>query len=87
MENQERVFCQSCAMPLDEEALHGTNADGTKNEDYCTYCYQNGAFTTEVTMQEMMDECLPHMVEGGMPEADAKAMMEEVFPHLKRWQS
>ena len=25
-------FCQSCGMPLAEDTLLGTNADGTKNE-------------------------------------------------------
>ena len=36
-------FCQSCGMPLTEEVL-GTNADGSKNEDYCMYCYKDGKF-------------------------------------------
>ena len=36
-------FCQSCGMPLTDEVL-GTNADGSKNEDYCTYCYKDGKF-------------------------------------------
>ena len=32
-------FCQSCGMPLpDDRSLDGTEADGTKNWDYCTYC-------------------------------------------------
>ena len=39
----EQKFCQSCGMPLTEEIL-GTNADGTKNEDYCIYCYKDGKF-------------------------------------------
>jgi hypothetical protein len=30
-ENQK--FCQSCAMPLSDNQLFGTNADGTINED------------------------------------------------------
>ena len=30
----EQKFCQSCGMPLTNEVL-GTNADGSKNEDYC----------------------------------------------------
>ena len=34
-------FCQSCAMPL-EEKIYGTNEDGTKNEEFCIYCYKNG---------------------------------------------
>ena len=33
-------LCQSCAMPLTEESLLGTNADGTKNGEYCIYCYK-----------------------------------------------
>jgi hypothetical protein len=31
-------FCQSCAMPLDDQSLHGTNADQSKNSTYCCYC-------------------------------------------------
>ena len=36
-------FCQSCGMPLTPEIL-GTNADGSKNEEYCINCYKDGAF-------------------------------------------
>jgi len=37
--------CQSCGMPLNKDPQSGgTNADGSKNEKYCSYCYQNGAF-------------------------------------------
>ena len=38
----EQKFCQSCGMPLNEEIL-GTNADGSKKEDYCMYCMKDGA--------------------------------------------
>ena len=38
-------FCQSCGMPLRTPEVHGTCAAGEKSEDYCIYCYQNGAFT------------------------------------------
>ena len=31
--NKEMKFCQSCGMPLTDEVL-GTNADGSKNEDF-----------------------------------------------------
>ena len=41
-ENQK--FCQSCAMPLTDE-LFATNADGSKNEDYCMYCLKITACT------------------------------------------
>ncbi len=42
-EGQLPQFCQSCGMPLTEDVL-GTNADGSKNEDYCMYCYKDGKF-------------------------------------------
>ena len=41
-------------MPLTEDIL-GTNADGTKNEEYCIYCYKDGAFTGDFTMEEMAE--------------------------------
>ena len=54
--NKEMKFCQSCGMPLTEDVL-GTDADGSKNEDYCIYCYKDGAFTGDFTMEEMADFC------------------------------
>ena len=52
----EQKFCQSCGMPLTDEVL-GTNADGSKNEDYCMYCYKDGKFTQDCTMDEMIEFC------------------------------
>ena len=43
-------------MPLTPEIL-GTNADGTQNEEYCIYCYKDGAFTGDFTMEEMVEFC------------------------------
>ena len=40
---KEMKFCQSCGMPLTDDVL-GTNADGSKNEEYCMYCYKDGKF-------------------------------------------
>jgi hypothetical protein len=76
-------------MPLgaDDEA-YGTNADGSKNEDYCRYCFVNGKFTADCTMDEMIEFCVPHMVaaNSGMSAEEARSMMKGVFPALKRWQ-
>ena len=54
--NKEMQFCQSCGMPLTDEIL-GTNADGSKNHDYCIYCFKDGAFTGNFTMEEMAEFC------------------------------
>lgn len=38
-----KLFCQSCTMPTDNEADRGTEKDGSKNSEYCKYCYKDGA--------------------------------------------
>ncbi len=85
MENNN--VCQSCAMPLGSADMQGTNADGSKNAEYCCYCYKDGAFTSEQTMDEMIETCVP-FVSKGEPwpdEETARKAMREMFPQLKRW--
>lgn len=79
--------CQSCAMPLAKSQDFGTNHDGSINNDYCHYCFTNGSFTNDTTMEEMIEICVP-FVSNGMPykNADeAREAMNEIFPTLKRW--
>ncbi len=85
---EEVRYCQSCAMPMaGNENLYGTNADGSKNEDYCIYCFKDGAFTANISMDEMIEVCVPHMVKANanMTEDQARSIMKEYFPKLKRW--
>ena len=44
-------------MPLQKNEELGTNHDGSKNEEYCCYCYKDGAFTMACTMDQMIDHC------------------------------
>lgn len=81
-------YCQSCGMPMGEtDEFFGTNSDGTKNGEYCKYCYDQGAFLADCTMEQMIEGCIPHMVDAhnGMTEEQARAMMQEYMPQLKRW--
>jgi hypothetical protein len=85
----EEKYCQSCAMPMGAtDEMYGTEQDGTKSADYCKYCYENGAFTFQGTMQEMIELCLPPMVQSnpGMTEPQAREIMTGFLPTLKRWQ-
>jgi len=44
----------------------GTNADGSKNEKYCSHCYQKGKFVGgEVTVKEFQEFCRKMMIESG----------------------
>ena len=37
-------------MPMEKDPEHGgTNADGSKNLKFCSYCYQSGAFRDNFT--------------------------------------
>lgn len=86
----EQHFCQSCGMPLSNE-IKGTNADGSLNDDYCVYCYKDGEFTQDFTIDQMIDFCLQFLDQMNAASgwnytpAQAKKQMEQYFPHLKRW--
>jgi hypothetical protein len=81
------IFCQSCGMSLGKDEDFGTDVDGTKNKDYCAYCYKDGEFTQDITMEGMVEICVPFMVEAndGMTAETARKSMQEWFPSLKRW--
>ncbi|MDY0163400.1 zinc ribbon domain-containing protein [Desulfobotulus sp.] len=79
------TFCQSCGMPITEDPLKGTEKDGALTSEFCTYCYQKGAFTQNVTMEEMIEVCVPHMVDSGMAASEARALLENTLPNLARW--
>lgn len=77
-------------MPLDNEDVIGTHKDGSKNKDYCIYCYKEGNFTQDVTMSGMIEISLNHMKElfkddPNFNEQDAFNNMQDFFPKLKRW--
>jgi hypothetical protein len=88
----EEKFCQSCGMPLRSDGDFGTNSDQSRNEEFCTYCYQNGAFTDkDITMDEMIMHCVEYLDEfnkdsgQSFTKEDAIAQMKMYFPTLKRW--
>lgn len=89
MENntkQELKICQSCGMPMQEEQ-YGTNQDGGRNDKYCCYCFKDGEFAQNCTMEEMADFCAGFEVEGGRAKTkeEAKEMLMQYFPTLERW--
>ena len=86
----EQKFCQSCGMPLTEE-FFGTNSDGTKNEEYCKYCFKDGAFTGDMTMEEMAAFCTQFVDDynkhtgQNLSREEYKQMLLQYYPTLKRW--
>ena len=84
-------FCQSCGMPLTRNEDCGTGADGSTDFDYCRYCYADGHFLQDCTMDEMIDHCAQFVDEVNkqmpqpMTKEEYRQMMRGFFPMLKRW--
>ena len=79
------LFCQSCGMPL-SEGLYGTEKSDSLSRDYCVYCYKSGEFTNPgITIEQMVELCIPHMINKEVPEEQARKMMTQYLPTLKRW--
>lgn len=81
--------CQSCGMPLGDPAFYGTNADESRNEDYCIYCFAGGEFNEEPTLEEMTEQCVEmYAANTGADEdaiREARIKIAEFLPTLKRW--
>jgi len=81
----EEKICQSCSMPLTKSEEIGTNKDGSKNEDYCIYCYKDGKFIDDVSMEKYIEMNIPFAEQAGMTKEQMREHCEKVFPTLKRW--
>lgn len=82
----ESTICQSCGMPLNDPNLLGSELNGSQSNEYCKYCYEDGAFTQpNLTIEGMKEICLPFMKESGMKEEEAKTILNNLLPNLKRW--
>jgi hypothetical protein len=85
--------CQSCGMPLENDDMKGTEAGGRKSSDYCVYCYADGKFTRDMTMDEMIESNVKYLDEWikstgvEMTEEEAVEQLKLYLPTLKRWKS
>ncbi len=81
-------FCQSCAIPLTESNL-GTEADGSKSQEYCNLCYDNGEFREpNLTYDDMLERGLKG-IDNSKESKFKKWMFKKSYPMLlkksKRW--
>ncbi len=81
----ENKICQSCGMPISSTIDLGTNKDGSLNKDYCKYCYKNGEFIDNVSLEEYIEKCSQFGQQAGMTNEQMKSFCEKLFPTLKRW--
>jgi len=81
----EMKICQSCSMPLEKEEDYGTAKTGGKSDDYCVYCFKDGEFTQDITLEQMIAQSAEYADMMGMTKEEALAYAAKVFPTLKRW--
>lgn len=62
----------------------GTNADGTKNAEYCSRCYRNGTWMLDVSVDEMQRRVGGLLKTKRIPEFIQRKAVEGI-PSLKRW--
>ena len=77
-------------MPLSEEFGNlGTNADGSKTEEYCSFCFSGGNFTNpNQTLEEMIQSSIENMTgDLNMPVEQATELANSFIPTLRRWQN
>mgnify|MGYP000869604369 CR=1 FL=1 len=77
------LICQCCGMPL-EDGILSHEPDGTPNQDYCQWCYTDGAFVY-TDLNTLIDICVGHMAGPAWPEEQVRAYLQATLPTLKYW--
>ena len=79
-------YCQSCGMPMSKDPKGGgTNKDGIKNTEYCSFCFQNGDFTNpNLDVKQMQELCVGKLREMHFPGFVANYLTKDI-PLLNRW--
>lgn len=80
-------YCQSCGMPLSTLEDFGTTVHGLRQNDYCHYCFDHGAFTQpDISLASMIAQATPLTAQAtGMSEHEAGELLQRTLPRLKRW--
>ncbi|MDR0487988.1 MAG: helix-turn-helix domain-containing protein [Propionibacteriaceae bacterium] len=87
------AVCQSCAMPLTKIEEVGTESDGGFTKDYCQYCYKDGHFAHDHTMEEMIESNLQYLDQWNSSQGtsfsteEAREILKVHLATLERWKA
>lgn len=79
----QQLICQCCGMPLDDVTI-SREPDGTRNENYCKWCYTDGKFVYS-SIEELTDFLAEHMANAAYPPEQVRAYLAEHLPKLDHW--
>ena len=79
-----QLICQCCGMPLADGDI-SRETDGFFNEEYCKWCYAEGAFAYQ-SKDALLDFLLAHMPNPeNIGEAERRAQYDAHLSQLKHW--
>lgn len=78
-----KLICQCCGMPLDDSSI-SKETDGTFNEEYCKWCYNEGNFAY-TSLEELTDFLVDHMSTEQFTPDKMRAYLNEMLPTLNHW--
>lgn len=78
-----KLICQCCGMPLDD-AVISTEKDGSRNEQYCKWCYADGTYMYH-DMDDLIEVCVKNMASDEHPADAVRAYLKDMLPTLDYW--
>ena len=80
-----QLVCQCCGMPLNEDSMISKEADGSFNEDYCKWCYNDGRFAYD-SKDSLLDFLISHMPNPeNLPDNQRRMQYDGYLAQLKHW--
>ena len=80
-----QLVCQCCGMPLNEDSMISKEADGSFNEDYCKWCYNDGRFAYD-SKDSLLDFLIGHMPNPeNLPDNQRRMQYDGYLSQLKHW--
>ena len=82
----EKQRCQSCGMPIcfDPEG-GGTEADGSRSQEFCSFCYASGAFKEPDLQLRQMQQRVRNLLRKRNQPWYIRAYMAHRITTLARW--
>lgn len=78
-----RLICQCCGMPLDDNII-SREKDGALNEEYCKWCYADGEYMYS-DMDELVDICVKNMTDDTHSPEHVRSYLYKTLPKLNYW--
>lgn len=80
-----QLICQCCGMPLNEDDAISREKDGGYNEDYCKWCYADGAFAYR-SKESLLEYLVNHMPDPGhLGDEERRRQFDSYISQLKHW--